>query len=1348
MCICFFFSFHLFFYFHSHCQIIFKMHTTVRYTRLSTLVSSMNTNNNSPRSFSISRLLSYLPRLISPISWWHCFNLLYLSPSDIEQSSRETSRSIPFKTLKYIFLHIFLLIFIGLWCYLYWMITDDAGSYLTLLTTVSANKTTIENGRYEFDQIFWRTALKTICISINFGLINGCAVNLAALWRQRLCKQFYEIIFRSPNGCLLYETAQQSTYDLPTHLTNDIRQFTSHLSITFFGSLFFSGFIAVSSAVVIFSIYIVQKTNGDKNGIAICFGGFIFCVILLITISYRFNRTAVEQLKSKGLIRSFLQRLQTNAECVAFYASSRYCELVSYLNLNQIVHKWNVQAAIWYACVNIPLIVMDAMGGFITYILPAILFFFLRNVQQQTPEDATKYLSIIAFYGYVFWLLSSLMWISESCLIALTLGDRLWNLRQRLLRLQSLHSRRIAQDEVNRIKFESSDLIELVKLRITVPDEYEQRTLQSNINLYARRGECVLINGPTGCGKTSLFRVCAGLWPIDAEIVRLPERKQTIYIPQRPYLPIGSLRFQTLFLLDNRSATNVDDEQIRDLFKTVHMDYLLDRYDLDTIVDWTTHLSIGEQQRLAFIRLFALFKYHPETIMSTLVMFDESTSALDTKIEAIIYQTLNDLHIWFVTISHRLSLIKHHHKELKLYLPNTTDEENLLSLNDDAEKMVDRPVNQDMTAETINDNSVPETQLLNVMGHNSSTGYIAIKKSNNFIKDIRDIWKILHLPFASDDKSFRIQTYATWCFCLIILGCYTYISYRLTVQTGAIFKILPDYAASTIDINQGRAQIKHLVWQLLLHIIGLSLLYSIQLALGQYLSALYTRRQSRYIARLLLDDDENHSTLYHTSTLKMLPNIISHELAELNVQLFYLLIGSIYYNGILGVLVKCIPYTLLLVQQSGSMKGVLIVYGYQLFSSLLIILAIQPYFRANIRFENSFTLFANAQKRIDLQAEQIALSDRGVIDIEQTQLQSKLDANIHEQQRSGCFYGLLVACSILGNWSSTIINYGIPSLIFFHLTSNALPTDASSIIALTVYTGYLQGNLAVFNSHGQPFSQVLTIGRRIAQNLEQMIRLRELHYETRLSEILSGRRIEINPNNNNQQILLTLNNVNVSLPTNPSSILIRALSFSLHSSSSLIITGPSGCGKSSLLRLLAGLQYNLTDNSSIYFPSRSATIFIPQQVHLIEGTLREQLNYFRQAKRMSTYENDSDLKDLLIKFNLMHLIDRYTLDLSKQIWSRTLSLGEQQRLIIVIALVTLLKSNNEINMNDQLIKYFILDETTAGCDETTEKIIYEYLQNSNIRYISISHRHQLLKYHTHQLIIDPKSQSYQMLLLS
>ena len=122
--------------------------------------------------------------------------------------------------------------------------------------------------------------------------------------------------------------------------------------------MFYSGLIAVGTVVVVFSIYIVQQTDGDTNGIGICYGAFAFCVFFVILISYRFNRTAVEQLKAKGKIRSFLQRLQTNAECLAFYDSSKTCELVTYLKLNNIIDLWNRRAAIWYSMVTIPLTFM------------------------------------------------------------------------------------------------------------------------------------------------------------------------------------------------------------------------------------------------------------------------------------------------------------------------------------------------------------------------------------------------------------------------------------------------------------------------------------------------------------------------------------------------------------------------------------------------------------------------------------------------------------------------------------------------------------------------------------------------------------------------------------------------------------------------------------------------------------------------------------------------------------------------------------------------------------------------------------------------------------------------------
>lgn len=131
-------------------------------------------------------------------------------------------------------------------------------------------------------------------------------------------------------------------------------------------------------------------------------------------------------------------------------------------------------------------------------------------------------------------------------------------------------------------------------------------------------------------------------------------------------------------------------------------------------------------------------------------MFDESTSAVDTKTESIIYQLLNDLHIWFVTISHRPSLIQYHKKELKLYSSNQQND--LYVYNE-----IEFSMNKNVTLIKIDENIIDERQLPNC--NNITGGYIEINKSGNLFKEIKDIWKLIHLPFGSDHKILRIQVF-------------------------------------------------------------------------------------------------------------------------------------------------------------------------------------------------------------------------------------------------------------------------------------------------------------------------------------------------------------------------------------------------------------------------------------------------------------------------------------------------------------------------------------------------------------------------------------------------------------
>ncbi len=129
--------------------------------------------------------MAYRHLLISPLLLWRCFTLLYKTEARSQKAA-----------LFYRILIIFILIFLGTWCYMLWLVTFDLGNYLTLLSDVSSTKLTIDEGRNRFDNLFWRTIVKTIFISVSYGLIQGCNCILASIWRERLCDQFHSLLFK------------------------------------------------------------------------------------------------------------------------------------------------------------------------------------------------------------------------------------------------------------------------------------------------------------------------------------------------------------------------------------------------------------------------------------------------------------------------------------------------------------------------------------------------------------------------------------------------------------------------------------------------------------------------------------------------------------------------------------------------------------------------------------------------------------------------------------------------------------------------------------------------------------------------------------------------------------------------------------------------------------------------------------------------------------------------------------------------------------------------------------------------------------------------------------------------
>ncbi len=227
---------------------------------------------------------SYFLLIVSPLIWFKCFALIFCR-------TQARTRSIAF--IQYtIFILVVLLMAAS--CYLFYAVTADAGQYNLYLSNVASKNISIIEGRRQFDDLIWRTVLKTFFLGLIFGLIQACNLYLAAQWRQRLCDRFQELLFRSPNGCVLYETAQTDE-DISKVITNDVKQFTSNFATVLFGSMFFTGTISVFTVIIIACVFLVRAANGDASGILICFVAFIICVLIILPTTQLYNWNLMKQ---------------------------------------------------------------------------------------------------------------------------------------------------------------------------------------------------------------------------------------------------------------------------------------------------------------------------------------------------------------------------------------------------------------------------------------------------------------------------------------------------------------------------------------------------------------------------------------------------------------------------------------------------------------------------------------------------------------------------------------------------------------------------------------------------------------------------------------------------------------------------------------------------------------------------------------------------------------------------------------------------------------------------------------------------------------------------------------------
>ena len=537
---------------------------------------------------------------------------------------------------------------------LYWLGDEKWGaisilSILIIFLLVNTNLNVVINSQQgnllsalaaQDSKRFWTTAKYLfglyLILTINWGGYNYIRKKLFLYWRRWLTKDF---LGKYLQNRAFYELSQsQKEIDNPDQrIAEDIKEFADG-SMAFFFDLLFTCLQVIAFSTVLWKI---SPTLTIILVIYVASGTAIATRLFgkkLVKLNY-------EQQKKEGDFRFGLVRLRENAESVAFYRGEAH-------ELSQVNHLFDRVFR------NFNKIIIDQelyLNAFvrlyqnIPWILPVVII---------APQILAGNLEIGKFaeargaFHRLFWAMYMIVRRFEKLVDFSSRIDRLAEFDDFLQKLKiGMASQSIQPPTIDTLEDKHFAIQDL-----TLYTPNYQRTLLQDVSVKLPPGQGMLIKGMSGCGKSSLLRTLAGLWNSGQGTIIRPPLEEILFLPQRPYMVLGTLRNQLLY---PQVKSRISDLELHQVLQQVNLADLTERFDgFDTEMDWADVFSLGEQQRIALARiLIAQPKY---------VILDEATSALDVKNEENFYRHLLELGTTFISVGHRPTLVKYHHLILEL----------------------------------------------------------------------------------------------------------------------------------------------------------------------------------------------------------------------------------------------------------------------------------------------------------------------------------------------------------------------------------------------------------------------------------------------------------------------------------------------------------------------------------------------------------------------------------------------------------------------------------------------------------------------------------------------------------
>ncbi|CAB3399102.1 unnamed protein product [Caenorhabditis bovis] len=511
----------------------------------------------------------------------------------------------------------------------------------------------LQKNESKFWHIFWIASGCYVGLCLLIAIMNFFSWCLYVQQRKNLVNRLHSIYYKNNFYYQINGIDNEGIDNPDQRITQDADKLTKILATSIIPTVLLSPFI-----VTYYSIKVWNTAGGW--GVGLNFAYFLIGVVINRILISPLTPNAARVERAEGDFRYKHVSVRVNSEESRFGRASQFEHIFSDFTFSVLSQRLFI-----FMCWKFPSqffqSFFDYYGACMSYILQLFPIFIFHMYDDLTPAQFSEKISNNSFF--FMYLINCFTRLTDLAMNLAELGGYVMRISEFVdsgkMYEEGIENNGYSGSISENEKVDKKNILEVEHLSFGPPTN-PSVCIVENLSFQLPRGSNLLITGESGIGKTSLLRVFEGMWPARGIIHKNYETRDSYFLTQRPYFPVGRLSLAQQLSFP-RDVEKIDhDELVRYLheMKLSHLLQIVGSIHEQVDFEWQETLSPGEQQRLVFIRML-LAKPH-------VAFLDEATSNVDENMENVMYEILRKHKITYISVGHRNSLRSHHDYELRI----------------------------------------------------------------------------------------------------------------------------------------------------------------------------------------------------------------------------------------------------------------------------------------------------------------------------------------------------------------------------------------------------------------------------------------------------------------------------------------------------------------------------------------------------------------------------------------------------------------------------------------------------------------------------------------------------------